>query len=514
MKCDLVCIDKKPQEYRKLFWGDYGNFNRIDFTNFEIFKKIAENSESNTWFINEIDCTKDREGWERLPENAKRMFRLNIVYQTLMDSLVPGIFDKLSDFSTDSWLTYLYSRIFTEEQIHCLREDDEILTDKGWKKLKDLTMDDKVANFYLDEMIVKYENPINIEKQKYKGDVIKIYSKENYFEYIVTPKHRVLFKYENNEWGVEQARYFDPYFKIPFYDENSGEITFSDFGEFDKTLVFYEGNIVGVEVPSTFIIVRFNGKYVAITGNSLSYSSGITQAFGENGSEILDIVYDDEILKKRVETEQKIAYRFIKEVYPLKEPNDNAKKIILELLYRTLLLEGVKFPFSFFVTWNINLQYNNAIQGFSHLLQLIAWDEMTVHTATGVNLINILRKEKDQGFSHLFENGWFSKMVKEVTKEVIDLEMMWIDYLLQEGDIPGFNKEIGEYFVKYWANKRLKEVKEEPLYKGFEKENDIIQWFNNYRNLNNKKVSLQEADNTNYMKGVLKNDILDYEFDK
>jgi hypothetical protein len=30
MICNTLCLREKPKEYNKLFFGDYGNFQRID----------------------------------------------------------------------------------------------------------------------------------------------------------------------------------------------------------------------------------------------------------------------------------------------------------------------------------------------------------------------------------------------------------------------------------------------------------------------------------------------------
>ena len=37
-------IDVQPHDYGKLFFGDYGNFQRIDHISYEIFQKLAENN--------------------------------------------------------------------------------------------------------------------------------------------------------------------------------------------------------------------------------------------------------------------------------------------------------------------------------------------------------------------------------------------------------------------------------------------------------------------------------------
>ena len=354
MICHSLCLSKKPKQYNKLFFGDYGNFQRIDKEPFPIFRKLAEASEGNTWFINEIDYSRDKKGITTLDNKAFRMFHFNILYQNVLDSLVPNIFSNLSDIVTETWLSYLYNRISTEENIH-----------------------------------------------------------------------------------------------------------------------------------------------------SLTYSSGINQVFPSKATKMLDYIYKDEMIKRRADEEIKDANEFIKIVIKDEREDDEAKKAILKVLIRTFILEGVKFPHSFFTTWTINKAFNNAIQGFSQALLLIAWDEMTVHTTTGKNVINILMKNEEQEFSHL--KDWFEDIIYEIMKETVELEIQWADYLLEEGSIPGYNKEIARHFIKYWADYRLKEINLQPIYN--EQKSDIIDWFNSYRNLNNKQINLQEADNTNYQKGQLKNNL-------
>ena len=119
-KCNIVCVDKKPKAHNKLFFGEYGNFVRIDTIQYPQFVKLYESSESNTWFMNEISYEADIIGWTKMPENAQRMFKLNITYQNLMDSGVTNIFNEISKVCSISELQYLYNRISIEENIHAL----------------------------------------------------------------------------------------------------------------------------------------------------------------------------------------------------------------------------------------------------------------------------------------------------------------------------------------------------------------------------------------------------------
>lgn len=356
MKCNkIVCIDKKPEQHNKLFFGEFGNYMRIDKIQYPQIKKLYETSESNTWFMNEINYTNDIMGFATLPENAKRMFRLNIGYQSLMDSGVTNIYSEIAKVASQSELQYLYRRISIEESIH-----------------------------------------------------------------------------------------------------------------------------------------------------ALTYSNGISLVFGQEAEEILDIVYYDDIVKSRLDNEIDLSSNFLNLCIDQGKQDDEAKMSLLMLIGSIFLLEGIKFPFSFFVTWTINKAYDNAIQGFSRSLKLIAWDEMVVHTTSNATILNILRKDESQGFSHLFKE--FDKKMLSMCEMIVNQEMLWNNYLLKEGSIPGYTTDIGNHFIKYWADRRLKEVNvSKGLYN--EKKSDIIDWFNSYRDLNSTTTALQEADATAYQKGKLVDDL-------
>jgi len=353
--CKALCLKEKPKEYNKLFFGDYGNFQRIDYISHDVFRKLTEQSESNTWFMNEIDYSKDKKGHDLLSEIEKKLFHYGILYQNILDSLVPNTFATLSEISTDTYLSYLYSRINTEEFIH--------------------------AN---------------------------------------------------------------------------------------------------------------------------TYSSGLTQVFGPNATEMLDHVYNDKHLQHRMDKDI-IASRQLIQLAANGVVNDEFKKTLIVGLIRTIFLEGVRFPTSFYVTWTINVKNSNAIQGFSSALKLILWDELTVHLVTGLNVVRTLYGNREQGFYHL--RVFIKETVYEIAKEVYESEMEWYNYLLENGEIslPGINIDIMEHFIKYHIDARIKGLRFDALYN--EEKSDIIEWFDKYRDLNGIQASLQETDNLNYQKGSLKNDL-------
>lgn len=237
--------------------------------------------------------------------------------------------------------------------------------------------------------------------------------------------------------------------------------------------------------------------------HAMSYSSGISQAFGAKAEEFLDIIYTDPKIKQRVKTELEVASRFIDACSKGLENTDEHRKLIVETLSRVLLLEGVKFPFSFFTSWAINKACDGAAQGFSQVLLLIAKDELQVHTTTGATVLRKLRNSTD--FAYLFEGGWFEETFTAMVKETVQSEVEWAEYLLEDGELLGFNRSICEHFIQYWANYRCREVRVAECYNITK--NDIEEWFDSYRNINGKSAALQEIDNVSYQRSQIVNDL-------
>ena len=237
--------------------------------------------------------------------------------------------------------------------------------------------------------------------------------------------------------------------------------------------------------------------------HAMSYSAGLVQAFGAKAEDFLNIIYTDQIIKDRIQDELEIALRFRSAVQAgWTETEDNAK-LLIELLVKLLFLEGVKFPFSFLTTWTINRAFDNKLQGFSLTLIEIAKDEMQTHTTFHSHVLADLRL--DPLFSPILKSKWFTDLVDNISISTTEKELAYADYLLIDGEIQGFNKQICEHFIKYWVDRRRRQLKLKPLY-NLEK-NDIEKWFDSYRNINGKSVALQEADSAAYQKGTVLNDL-------
>jgi len=222
--------------------------------------------------------------------------------------------------------------------------------------------------------------------------------------------------------------------------------------------------------------------------HALSYSTGLVEMFGDKATEVIDIVYTDPVIKTRLTSEVDYAENL----------DRNNMKSIFKVIVAAYLLEHIKFPFSFFVTFRINNAYSNAINGFSMLLKKIAEDEMDVHYPTNGNVIKVMIKES------MVDPKWATQFIKDEVARITSEEFKWNKYLLQDGSIPGYNQAIGEAFIEYQANKSLRDcgIDVTPV-----KPNDTITWFNHYRDISNQVVAQQEQKSNQYQKGILKNDL-------
>jgi ribonucleoside-diphosphate reductase beta chain len=237
--------------------------------------------------------------------------------------------------------------------------------------------------------------------------------------------------------------------------------------------------------------------------HSLSYSHILRGIFSDS-SKIFDKIKDYPEIQNRIDKEINL-YSRVKNIDEI-ESLEEKKKLVLEMLVNIFALEGVKFYVSFLVTYIINNAYDNKIIGATRIIKLINFDE-DLHTSMCSGLLNILKKEKGEGFSELMESEWYKDMVVRTFKTVYDDEMKWGEYLLSIGNIPSLTSGVIERFLKFYVDSRLGQLGLEKLYN--QEKTDVVQWFEHYKNLNLSNVALQESDLAVYSIGIMKNDIPD-----
>lgn len=240
--------------------------------------------------------------------------------------------------------------------------------------------------------------------------------------------------------------------------------------------------------------------------HSLSYSHIIREVFSSDATEVFDRIYKIDEIKHRTDKEIEI-YSLLKEYLNGDHPEwteDQTRKNILRLLVHIYFLEGLKFYVSFMVTYVVNYNYNDAIAGITKIIKLINFDE-DMHVAVVGGLIRILMNNEDEGFVQYFRTSWFKDEVEQIVKTIVEDELKWAEYLLSFGPIKSLTMEVFNKFMKYYANSRLSKINLPPVYNNIEKD-DIVTWFDMYKDINKDNTAQQESTALNYNIGNMSMD--------
>jgi len=162
----------------------------------------------------------------------------------------------------------------------CVKGDVLVLTNYGWKEIKDITLEDKVA--ILDKGSLVYENPIKLHKYDYNGKLYDI--KSDYIDLTVTPDHRMYIRTPNNEeFRFCNARdcmnngfYYKTHIENYEPEEWIGETYTLQF-EHDKQIIAID-------------------DWIRLIGLFIAYGSYCKNK--ENNTNYIQIIYNGEISKK------------------------------------------------------------------------------------------------------------------------------------------------------------------------------------------------------------------------
>ena len=144
---------------------------------------------------------------------------------------------------------------------------------------------------------------------------------------------------------------------------------------------------------------------------------------------------------------------------------------------------------------------NKIFIGNGNIISLILQDEL-LHKEWTAWIINQVVKEDPR----------FAAVKQECEAEVYDMyldvireEKDWATYLFKKGPVIGLNANILRDFVDYTANQSLKDIGIK--YQAAAPKTTPIPWFNKHSNTSNKQTALQENESTNYVIGVMSNEI-------
>lgn len=177
-------------------------------------------------------------------------------------------------------------------------------------------------------------------------------------------------------------------------------------------------------------------------------------------------------------------------------------RAIWRALNASYALEGLRFMVSFATA--LAMVENKIFIGNGNIISLILQDEI-LHRDWTAYLINQVVKE-DPRFAEAREQCLAD--VYDMYMEVIREEKAWADYLFQKGPVIGLNANILKDFMDYTAHAALKEIGIK--YNESYPKSTPIPWFNKHVDTHKKQTALQENESTNYVIGVMSDEI-DYE---
>jgi ribonucleoside-diphosphate reductase beta chain len=171
-------------------------------------------------------------------------------------------------------------------------------------------------------------------------------------------------------------------------------------------------------------------------------------------------------------------------------------------LHASYALEAFRFMVSF--ATSLAMVENKIFIGNGNIISLILQDEL-LHKGWTAYLINQVVKD-DERFAQVKIEC--EAEVVQIYKDVIAEEKAWADYLFKLGPVIGLNAQILKDFVDYTASDALKQIGIK--YWNPHPKSTPIPWFNKHSDTSKKQTALQENESTNYVIGVM-SDQLDYE---
>jgi ribonucleoside-diphosphate reductase beta chain len=181
-------------------------------------------------------------------------------------------------------------------------------------------------------------------------------------------------------------------------------------------------------------------------------------------------------------------------------PIHTHKRAIWMALHASYALEALRFMVSF--ATSLAMVENKIYIGNGNIISLILQDEI-LHSEWTAWLINQVVKD-DADFVPIAEEC--KDEVYQLYLDVIREEKEWAEYLFSKGVVIGLNANILKDFVDYTAFIRLKEIGIKYL-EDYPRQSPIP-WFNKHVNINKKQTALQENESTNYVIGVMSDNVV------
>jgi DNA-directed RNA polymerase beta subunit len=153
-----------------------------------------------------------------------------------------------------------YQRLkhMTIDKVHCMDGEHEVLTDRGWKFIYEVTTDDRVLTLQDSTAVLDY--PTQTHAYYYEGEVYHVFN--DHVDHLVTNEHRL---WINGE--LVRVDEVDNHKNGTVYFQNIMNDKLQIDWEHDVVRKHYEGQVYCLSVPGEVFYVRRHGKGYW-TGNS------------------------------------------------------------------------------------------------------------------------------------------------------------------------------------------------------------------------------------------------------
>lgn len=148
--------------------------------------------------------------------------------------------------------------------------------------------------------------------------------------------------------------------------------------------------------------------------------------------------------------------------------DDDAKirKLLEALIVFSCMMEGMFFYADFAQILSLGQTNPPRLPGCCEQIGYILRDE-SLHIQFGIDLVNNIRKENPTVW-----NNEMDKRIRDLFHEAVNLEIAYADESIKEG-VSGLDKEQFISFVKWIANRRLKQLQIQPIYGDGEARNNL-----------------------------------------
>src|SRR5690625_4198720 len=170
----------------------------------------------------------------------------------------------------------------------------------------------------------------------------------------------------------------------------------------------------------------------------------------------------------------------------------NDKDYALSILLFSLFIEHVSLFSQFLIIMSFN-KYRNLFKGVSNVIEATSKEEQ-IHGLFGIELINIIRKEKPEWF-----DDKLAEQVYAACREAYQSEEQVIEWIYEAGDLDFLPKATVKEFVKHRLNNSLKNIGYEAVFEVDEKTVENTDWFEDELNAT-KHVDFFVKRSVNYTK--------------